>query len=186
LHQTGETFIDNNGNKLKSRKKTGNKWFETQDQIAYYKEFEKEKIVYQEIVRSAQFYFDQNKYYPEATTFILTGKNIKYLISLLNSKPITYIFKKFYAGGGLGDEGFRYKKVFLINLPIPQIPTEAQKPFEILVDKIIAKKERGEETTAEEQQIDIMVYKLYELTYDEVKIVEPEFALTEEEYNNHS
>jgi len=30
-----------------------------------------------------------------------------------------------------------------------------------------------------------MVYNLYELTYDEVKIVEPEFVLTEEEYLNY-
>jgi type I restriction-modification system DNA methylase subunit len=43
LHQTGEEFIDENGQKAKTRKKTGNKWFETQDQIAYYEEFEKEK-----------------------------------------------------------------------------------------------------------------------------------------------
>lgn len=35
------------------------------------------------------------------------------------------------------------------------------------------------------RQIDIMVYKLYELTYDEVKIVEPQFALTKEEYDNY-
>jgi len=53
------------------------------------------------------------------------------------------------------------------------------------VAKIIAKKERGEDTTAEEQQIDLMVYNLYELTYDEVKIVDPEFGLTEEEYMNY-
>ena len=36
---------------------------------------------------------------------------------------------------------------------------------------------------ANEQQIDNLVYKLYELTYDEVKVIDPEFTLTESEYN---
>jgi hypothetical protein len=35
-----------------------------------------------------------------------------------------------------------------------------------------------------EKEIDILVYKLYDLSYDEVKIIEPEFAINEEEYNN--
>ncbi len=152
---------------------------------AYLEEFEKEKIVYPEIVRSAQFYYDNNKFYAEATSFILTGEHVKYLKILLNSFPVTYFFKNFYAGGGLGEDGYRYKKVFLINLPIPKIPKEAQKPFEALVDKIIAKKEAGKDTAAEEQEIDLMVYKLYELTYEEVKIVDRRFWMTREEYLNY-
>jgi hypothetical protein len=50
------------------------------------------------------------------------------------------------------------------------------------VDEIIALKSQGKDTTALEQQIDNMVYKLYELTYEEVKIIDPEFPLTEQEY----
>ncbi len=45
LNQTGETFINSEGKEEKTRKKSYNKWYETQDPIAYYKEFEKEKIV---------------------------------------------------------------------------------------------------------------------------------------------
>ena len=43
-----------------------------------------------------------------------------------------------------------------------------------VIDKIIAKKHRGEDTSKEEFQIDLMVYKLYNLTYDELKIIDPE------------
>ncbi|EED2238534.1 class I SAM-dependent DNA methyltransferase, partial [Campylobacter jejuni] len=51
----------------------------------YYQEFEKEKIVYSEIVRKPQFYLDVNlNFYAEATSFILTGENLKYLIAFLN------------------------------------------------------------------------------------------------------
>jgi len=51
-------------------------------------------------------------------------------------------------------------------------------------DVIISTKkaESQADTSALEQQIDNMVYKLYELTYEEVKVIDPEYALTEEEY----
>ena len=35
-----------------------------------------------------------------------------------------------------------------------------------------------------ENQIDNWVYKLYELTYEEVKIVDPNFELSKKEYEN--
>jgi hypothetical protein len=50
------------------------------------------------------------------------------------------------------------------------------------VNNVLTLKSQGKDTTALEQQIDNMVYKLYELTYQEVKIIDPEIALTEQEY----
>lgn len=162
LNQTGESYTEN-GMVKKSRKKTGNKWFETQDQISYYKEFRKEKIVYAEIVYDSSFYFDSKGTFSEATVFIMTGDNLKFLTALLNSILITFIFKTFYAGGDLRGNTFRYKKVFLNNLPIPKISKQKQLPFEILVDCILFAKENGMETEANtfESVIDGMVYDLY-------------------------
>ncbi len=138
---------------------------------AYLQEFEKEKIVYSEIVQQPQFYFDDKNYYIEATAFIINGKNLKFLIALLHSNLITYVFKFFYAGGGLGVNGYRYKKVFIEQLPIPQISKSKQQPFIKLVDKIIYAKQHGKDTTALQQQIDNMVYQLYNLSTDEIKII---------------
>ncbi|EGD3545286.1 class I SAM-dependent DNA methyltransferase, partial [Campylobacter coli] len=76
---------------------------------AYIEEFEREKIVYSEIVRKPQFYLDTKlNFYAEATSFILTGENLKYLIAFLNNDFVAFIFKTFYAGGNLGENGFRY------------------------------------------------------------------------------
>ncbi|ELJ2077106.1 Eco57I restriction-modification methylase domain-containing protein, partial [Campylobacter coli] len=74
---------------------------------AYIEEFEREKIVYSEIVRKPQFYLDTKlNFYAEATSFILTGENLKYLIAFLNNDFVAFIFKTFYAGGNLGENGF--------------------------------------------------------------------------------
>ena len=53
-----------------------------------------------------------------------------------------------------------------------------------LVDRIIQEKrdDPNADTRALEDQIDLMVYKLYGLTWAEVKIVDPEFAMSEAEY----
>ena len=48
--------------------------------------FEKEKIIYAEIVFDSAFYFDRSSYFPEATAFIMTGERIKYLTALLKLK----------------------------------------------------------------------------------------------------
>jgi hypothetical protein len=106
----------------------------------------------------------------------MTGKNVKYICGLLNSKPVAFFFKKYYAGGGLGEEGYRYKKAFLENLPMPTI-TSNNKPIvtqiETLVDEIlIAKKQDTQADTSQlEHQIDQLVYQLYNLTEDEIKLI---------------
>ena len=144
---------------------------------AYLEDFEKEKIVYSEIVREPQFYLDEDKFYAEATSFVLTGENLKYLIALLNSKFISFVFKTFYAGGGLGGEGYRYKKKFLEHLPVPKITKENQNLVDEiinLVDKILALKAQNSSayTSQLEKDIDNLIYKLYNLTPKEIKIIQ--------------
>ena len=50
LEQTGKSYVVN-GEKIKARKKSGNAWFETQDQIAYWSEFKKPKIIWADLAR---------------------------------------------------------------------------------------------------------------------------------------
>jgi type II restriction/modification system DNA methylase subunit YeeA len=159
------------------RKKTSNKWFETQDNIAYYPEFEKEKIVWQEIVREPSFAYDNTGIYVEATAFLMTGNNLKYILGLLNSRPVAFFFKIFYAGGGLGEDGYRYKKAFLEQLPIPPITPQNQpivNQIVQLVDQILSAKQKNPDadTSLLEQKIDELVYKLYDLTEEEIKLIE--------------
>jgi len=81
--------------------------------------------------------------------------------------------------GGLGKDGYRYKKEFLENLPLPPITHSNDsivKQIEKLVDKIIDIKNRNNEydTTDLEKEIDKLVYKLYDLTEKEIALIEDE------------
>ncbi|MFP6252340.1 Eco57I restriction-modification methylase domain-containing protein [Helicobacter pylori] len=149
---------------------------------AYLEDFEKEKIVYGEIVQEPRFYLDNGEcslgyFYAEATSFILTGEHLCYLLGMLHSKLITFAFKTFYAGGGLGESGYRYKKAFIERLPIPQIAEKNQELADkiiVLVDKILKAKEEDPKanTQRSEKEIDALVYQLYHLTDEEIKIIE--------------
>ncbi|GHP85538.1 type II restriction endonuclease Eco57I subunit R [Helicobacter pylori] len=149
---------------------------------SYLQEFEKEKIVYGEIVQEPRFYLDNGKcelgyFYAEATSFILTGEHLRYLLGMLHSKLITFAFKTFYAGGGLGESGYRYKKAFIERLPIPKITPKNQELARKITDgtkAILEAKEKDPKANTQklEKEIDALVYQLYHLTDEEIKIIE--------------
>ncbi|EMR59721.1 eco57I restriction-modification methylase family protein [Helicobacter pylori CPY1662] len=149
---------------------------------AYLEDFEKEKIVYGEIVQEPRFYLDNGEcelgyFYAEATSFILTGEHLRYLLGMLHSKLITFAFKTFYAGGGLGESGYRYKKAFIERLPIPKITPQNQELAHKITDgakQILALKEKDPKANTQklEKEIDALVYQLYNLTDEEIKIIE--------------
>ena len=68
---------------------------------------------------------------------------------------------------------FQIDKEPLINIPIKKISKENQQPFINIVDQILFLKKSGKDTQMLEDKIDLMVYKIYELSYEEVKIVDP-------------
>ncbi len=149
---------------------------------SYYQNFEKEKIVYGEIVQEPRFYLDNGEcqlgyFYAEATSFILTGEHLRYLLGMLHSKLITFAFKTFYAGGGLGESGYRYKKAFIERLPIPKITPQNQELARKITDgaeQILQTKEKDPKANTQrlEKEIDALVYRLYNLTDEEIKIIE--------------
>jgi hypothetical protein len=157
-----KVYLDQYWEALKKRQDKGVTPYNLRN-CAYHQEFEKDKIVYAEIVFDSAFYYDNEKYYTDDTAFILTGENIKFLTALLNSKLLTYAFKAFYAGGDLRGNTFRYKKIFIEKLPIPKISKEYQKPFEYLVDYVMLAKTKGLKLQAAffEQLIDGMTFELY-------------------------
>ena len=149
---------------------------------AYMEEFDKPKIVWGEISDRPKFAYDDEGMYVEATSFIMTGEHLKYLLSFLNSSLSKWYFEQISTTTGMGTN--RWKKFKLELLPITEC--EDQQPFIALADQIITLKKQNKETTDLEAQIDQMVYALYGLSAEEVALVEGRDVLGESEigYNN--
>lgn len=73
-----------------SRKKTQNKWFETQDSISYYEEFSKPKIMYPNMTSLFPFIYDEKGFFGNDKTFMITANddsvNLKFFTAILNSR----------------------------------------------------------------------------------------------------
>lgn len=159
------------------RKKTSNKWFETQDNIAYYEEFEKEKIVWNRISSDLCFSYDNQKNFILDSMFSITfysNINLKYLIANLNSSISKFWIKNNAAT--LGD-GIYGAKIYIEKLPIPKINSKNEKIADELinlVDEILKAKEQDKNANTQklENKINSLVYKLYNLTEEEIKIIE--------------
>ncbi|WP_120845463.1 class I SAM-dependent DNA methyltransferase [Helicobacter pylori] len=176
-----KTHLDSHYDAITTRSDQGDTPYHLRN-CAYLEDFEKEKIVYGEIVQEPRFYLDNGEcelgyFYAEATSFILTGEHLHYLLGMLHSKLITFAFKTFYAGGGLGESGYRYKKAFIERLPIPQITEKNQELAHKITDcaeQILQAKAKDPKANTQEleKEIDALVYQLYNLTDEEIKIIE--------------
>ena len=163
LSQTGKILECGN----KARKKTPHRWFELQDNCAYHEQFSENKIVYSEISQLPNFHYDVDGYYVEATGYIMTGNNLKYLILFLNSLPGFYFYSKFYVGSVLGKTGVRYMKHFLECLPVPKM--DDYNKVNTLANNII---DAGGATISHNQQINKLFYNLFDLNNDEINLIE--------------
>ncbi len=168
LEQTGKTLADGS----KSRKKTPHQWFELQDTCAYHAEFERDKIVWGNLSTVPRFSYDRQGIFCSAPTNLLTGRNLKYILGFLNSHFGCYQMRQIaYSRRG---DFMEYKKIFVEQISVPKIPATAQQPFIQVVDKIFAAKAKDPvaDTTELENQIDQLIHQLYELTVDQIKVID--------------
>ncbi len=143
----------------------------------YYQDFEKEKIVYPCIMaKEPCFVYEEKGFYAPAPANIITGDKIeiKYITALLNSKCIYFAMRKFYMGGGIEGE---LKTNNLEKIPIPQITEKNQELARKITDgaeQILKVKEKDPKANTQEleKEIDALVYQLYNLTDEEIKIIE--------------
>ncbi len=151
--------------------------------------FTNEKIIVRQIVgdglRIIAGYSNKPHYFTQIGFSLLSRTNdsnqLMIILAILNSRLMSFYHKNKY----LDVQKVLFQKVLIANtkkLPIV-IPNDKSRIY-LLIDTIIKAYQNNPETdtTAEEQEIDRLVYHLYGLTYDEVKIVDPETSITEKEY----
>ncbi|MBN2857599.1 MAG: N-6 DNA methylase [Candidatus Delongbacteria bacterium] len=151
----------------------------------YYEEFDKIKVIYNEIMTDnpeegyefPNFSYDNTGMYLLNTAYLLICDNPEYIIAVLNSKLGKMLVKNYVTQ--LQRRQFRmlHQSVELFPIPLPSknnqlvISAIEKKSKEVLIEK---KENPKANTTAYENEIDRLVYELYELTEEEIKIVEGE------------
>ena len=163
LEQTGKTHIVN-GEKVKSRKKTHNKWFETQDSISYWEDFNKPKIIYPNMTKYMPFVYDDKKYLTNQKCFIITGNNVAYLTAVLNSSLFKYCYRDSFPElqGGTRE----LSKIFFEKISVCEVTDTQNLLFQELIEDI----QKGY-TEQKAQRIDSMLFDLYKLTEEERKTI---------------
>jgi adenine-specific DNA-methyltransferase len=132
--------------------------------------FKGEKIIVQrKCVGKPSFSYSDFDCYVSATFYVIKTNrfNHKYLLGLLNSKLIAFWLK--YKGKMQGDN-FQLDKEPLMQIPIKV--SDNQQSFISLIENILSEKGKGEDTLTLEREIDKLVYELYGLTEEEIKIIE--------------
>ena len=153
--------------------------------------FKNEKIIVRQIVgdglKIIAGYSNKPHYFTQIGFSLLSKMNdsfqLKVILAILNSKLMRFYHKNKY----LDIQKTLFQKVLIANTKqLPIIIPDKKSSIYQLVDKIVKTKENDVniETSKEELEIDRLVYKLYSLTYNEVKIVDPETPITKEEYEN--
>jgi len=173
---------DFKGKIWKGRKTGSYKWYEMQDAVDYYKEFEKPKIIIPAIVKSASYTLDTSGFYSNDKTSIISLDD-KYLLAVLNSKACDYYLRSIAATKQNGY--FEYKPMYVQQLPIPESSSPTKSDLTKLVDQILQlHKQKAEakvpgvieqienQIAYTDKKINHLVYQLYDLTEEEIKIVE--------------
>jgi len=178
------------GDKWPGRKPGTYQWYEIQDAIDYFNEFEKPKIIYPNICKRPEFAFDANSLYANQKCFIISVDD-RYLLGILNSSVTFFLFTSILPKlrGDFYEPSYVYFKKFPI-CTINFLKSSEKKLHDQMINLVdqmlnLNKKlnnaklpqeknllQRQIETT--DKQIDQLVYELYDLTDEEIKIVESE------------
>ena len=133
---------------------------------AYLDELNKPKIIWGEISDRSKFCYDQSgEFVPEATTFFMTGEISIFLLCYLNSKLAEFLFSKIATTTGMGT--VRWKKYKIEQLRVPRVSVEFKETINSIYYKYVKTKD-----IIYLKKIDGLIYQLYELTPDEIALIE--------------
>ena len=117
-----------------------------------------------------EYAYDNDGYFSNDKTSICVTEKANYLLALLNSKVLWWFIRQTAASkqGGF----YEFKPMYVSQLPI--VENRDCKVLEKLTDKILISThtDPAADVSAVEREIDQLVYKLYHLTPDEIKIIE--------------
>ncbi|HPT21877.1 MAG TPA: Eco57I restriction-modification methylase domain-containing protein [Bacteroidales bacterium] len=152
------------------------KWYELRA-CSYYESFSKEKLIWTRLSARNSFAISVNGEFSVDSTSFATGENLKYYCCILNSKLILFFFK---LGSVIwGPEGIKWFGDYFDSLPIIPPNSNTITLFNNLYDKIV-----NSLSNKDEETLNLLVYKLYRINYNECKIIDPEIEelISREDY----
>jgi adenine-specific DNA-methyltransferase len=162
--------LEQHKEKAVKRNDKGEFWWELRN-CAYYDFFEKPKIIFPNLQNSNKFAFDETGVYLNAPAVFLPS-NDKSLLAILNSKVVWHFLKSICVirSGGY----IEVKPQYFEQIPIPNTSERSKQALIKLVEQAISKRKKNQRADISdlEAQIDGLVYKLYNLTEEEIKIIE--------------
>ena len=163
LEQTGKKYIIN-GEEIKARKKTNNKWFETQDSISYWDDFMQPKVMYPNMTKYLPFYYDEKGFYQNDKSFMITGKCVAYLTAFLNSSLFKYCYLNNFPEllGGTRE----LRKIFFDKIPVLEVNESINMQMKTMLLDI-----QKEYTKSKAVAIDTMLFDLYKLSKEERELI---------------
>ena len=157
--------------------------------------FNKNKIVMARMTDCIRCAFDENKYYCGKINAIVTKDEnvdtLKILMAILNSKLINFFYKETYRSLHKKGDALGFDIPSIEKIPLP--PKINNNKIVNIVNTILNITKQNNylgninsqnKVKEYEEQIDIIIYKLYKLTYEEILIIDKNFKLSKEEYNN--
>jgi hypothetical protein len=169
------------------------KWYEIQDDVAYYQIFDSPKIIFPDIAKGPRFCLDTNGNYLANTAYCL-GTDDKYLLAILNSRLFWFAVSNISIPFGIRAGEYRYRLIYQYMERVPIRPINFSDPADKgrhdkmveLVERMLElnkQKHSGKlapsqvdrvdrEIAAADQEIDELVYGLYDITDEERKTIE--------------
>ncbi|MDP9048996.1 MAG: BREX-1 system adenine-specific DNA-methyltransferase PglX [Bacteroidota bacterium] len=164
-------LVPKKNNEIRGRKPGTYKWFEIQDNIAYWREFEKPKIVWKRVGSVIRFSYDETGMYCLDSTCFATGNDLKFIVGYLNSTISKMELLRNSPQTGTGDVITSVQA--LEPHLIPKATIEQKDSIAMLVEQCInlLKSDELSNISIYEKQIDDIVFDIFGLTLEEREIV---------------
>lgn len=151
------------------RKAGSYEWYEIQDNVAYYAEFLKPKIIYPHFNLVPNFTFDNAGYFSVNKTYIIPIDDMM-LLGVLNSSCVNFFLQSITStmrGGYM-----ELTTQVVEQIPIPNTTSELCAEIEGIVRELLVLHGQGEQVAALETELNWRVYQAYRLTDAEIRLIE--------------
>jgi len=137
---------------------------------AYMDDFSRQKLIWIELADKGRFAFDDQKYMTLNGTFIMTGKDLEFICSVLNNPISSWHFNTFCISSGVGTN--QWRELYVRELFIPNFSDEQQKQIIDLFYEIMTLEKQQKPIVQKQKELDFLIYERLSLTGEEIDFIE--------------